>query len=129
MRKLVLLIMAMVLVLSVVACGSSTTSDSGDSGANKEPGTEVTPPASDGNAAIDISNYAFSPETATVKVGTEVVWTNNDDVTHDVAADDNSFSSPSMGRGDTFSHVFDKAGTFPYNCPLHPSMTGTIVVK
>ena len=39
-----------------------------------------TPTAS--NVSISIKNFAFSPSTITVKVGTKVTWTNNDSVAH-----------------------------------------------
>lgn len=129
MRKLGLFLAAVLIAILVVSCGTQPGGKTQNSGSAKENGAKVTPPAASGNAAIDISNFAFSPETATVKKGTEVVWTNNDDATHEIGADDNSFSSPSLEKGDTFSFVFEKAGTFPYTCTIHPSMTGTIVVK
>jgi plastocyanin len=37
--------------------------------------------------------------------------------------------SPFPGSSDTFSLTFQKAGTYPYLCILHPWMTGQVVVK
>jgi plastocyanin len=33
-----------------------------------------------------------------------------------------------MGKGQSFSHTFDKAGQYPYFCSPHPNMVGTVVV-
>ena len=35
---------------------------------------------------------------------------------------------PDAARG-AFSFLFDKAGSFPYHCTIHPSMTATIQVS
>ena len=129
MRKVLVLITAILVAAVVVSCSSGTATKPGSTGAAKKDATKVTPPAASGSAAIDISNFAFSPETATIKKGTKVVWTNNDDATHQVEADDSSFSGPSLAKGDTYSNTFDKSGTFPYHCTVHPNMTAKIIVK
>jgi plastocyanin len=79
-------------------------------------------------SSVSIANMAFSPATITVKKGTAVTWTNNDNTTHNVTAGNNGFSSGSLAPGKTFSFTFDKAGSFSYTCTIHPSMKGTVVV-
>ena len=81
-----------------------------------------------GSNKIDISGFAFSPSTLTVKAGTTVTWTNKDSVDHTITSDTNVFDSGNMGSGDTFSYTFTTAGTFVYHCTVHPSMVGTIIV-
>jgi plastocyanin len=71
----------------------------------------------------------FSPMSLTVAVGTTVTWKFDDSTDHTVAADDNSFTSPALGKGKTYTHTFTTAGTVKYHCSIHPFMTGTIVVK
>lgn len=83
---------------------------------------------SNGNVAIQMKGFAFSPKETTVKVGTKVTWTNMDSVGHDVKASDGSWGSDTMNQNQTFSKVFDKVGTFPYVCTFHSGMTGTITV-
>jgi plastocyanin len=40
------------------------------------------------------------------------------------------FDSGFLSDGDTFSHTFDSAGTFPYWCDLHPfDMRGRVIVQ
>ncbi len=36
--------------------------------------------------------------------------------------------SPSIGKGQTYSYTYDTAGTFPFYCAIHPSMTGVVRV-
>lgn len=83
---------------------------------------------SEGTATIEMKNFAFSPETATVKVGTTVTWINLDGASHNVTADDKSFVSPQLGKNESFSFVFSQPGTFTYTCTTHPSMKATIIV-
>jgi plastocyanin len=79
--------------------------------------------------AVDIPGLAFSPEALTVTVGDTVTWTNSDSADHTATADDGSFDSGSLANGESFSHTFSAAGTFPYSCTLHSGMTGTITVQ
>jgi len=80
-------------------------------------------------SAVTIKNFAFSPATLDVSVGTTVTWTNNDSATHTVTADDGSFDSGNLATGKSFTFTFKKAGTFTYHCSIHPNMKATIVVK
>ena len=78
---------------------------------------------------VSIDNFAFNQATITVPVGTKVTWVNHDDMLHTVADEGKSFKSDPLDSGDSFSHVFDKPGTYKYFCSLHPHMTGTVVVQ
>lgn len=79
---------------------------------------------------VTISNFAFSPPAITVAAGTEVRWTNQDDIPHTVTSNDGtSFSSPLLDSGDEFHQRFPKPGTYPYHCALHPFMTGKVIVR
>jgi hypothetical protein len=78
---------------------------------------------------VSIQNYAFSPQTLTVAPGTTVSWTNEDSVNHVVTSDTGAWpDSGSLATNQTFSHTFTKAGTYPYHCALHPSMTAKVIV-
>jgi len=88
-----------------------------------------TPPAPlSGNVDVTIAGFAFSPAALTVKVGTTVKWTNQDTAGHTVNADDNSWGSGDLQKGDSFSFTFATTGTFAYHCGVHPSMEATITV-
>ena len=81
------------------------------------------------NADVKIDNFSFTPQTLTVTVGTTVTWTNRDDIPHTVVSSDGVFKSKVRDTDEKFSYTFDKPGTYPYFCSVHPKMTGKIVVK
>jgi plastocyanin len=83
------------------------------------------------DARVTIDNFKFSPPQIVVDAGTRVVWTNQDDMPHTVveAAAPPTISSPALDTGDSYAHVFTKAGTFHYFCSVHPYMLGTVVVR
>ena len=90
--------------------------------------TVNTKQSSTATAEVTIDNFSFQPQTITVVVGTTVTWTNRDDIPHTVVSDDGVFKSKARDTDEQFSYTFDKAGTYPYHCSLHPKMTGQVVV-
>ncbi len=96
-----LCLLALCLVVLLAACGGTTTTTTAStpttaptatptSAPTTAPtaaptNTPTTAPTSTGNS-VSIANFAFSPTSLTVKVGTKVSWTNNDTVTHTVTA-------------------------------------------
>lgn len=81
--------------------------------------------------SVEIVNNTYSPATITVKVGTEVTWTNQDSVAHTVTTYDGApatVDSGLFGRGESFSFTFDEPGTYEYFCEPHPHMRGTVIV-
>jgi plastocyanin len=81
--------------------------------------------------SVSIVDFAFTPKTITVPVGTTVRWTNNGNAPHTVTSTSSpkAFDSGTLNSGDTFQHTFTTAGQFPYRCNIHPSMTGTVIVE
>jgi plastocyanin len=79
--------------------------------------------------ARTLGSQAYSPNPLTVAVGTTVTWTNGDTSTHGAVNDGGAFSSGNVGAGGKFSVALQAPGTFAYHCPIHSSMTGTIVVR
>ena len=84
-------------------------------------------PAAD--TAVKIDNFTFAPQRVTVKAGTTVTWTNQDDIPHTVTSATKAFRSKALDTDDKFSFTFATAGVYEYFCSLHPHMTGTIVVE
>lgn len=92
--------------------------------------TQVTPITAQTQTTVSISNFAFDPQTTTVKAGTTVTWNNHDSVAHKIISDANPpvFSSENLSKDGSYSFTFTTAGSFDYFCQIHPMMKGTIVV-
>jgi len=88
-------------------------------------------PASSSAATITvkIGATAFSPKTVTVNQGDSVVWVNNDNVNHQLVANNGAFASSILRPNAKFTFMFNAAGTYHYHDALKPSLTGTVVVK
>jgi len=86
-------------------------------------------PAGAEDMEVKIDNFTFVPQQVTVKAGTTVTWTNEDDIPHAIASTSKAFRSKVLDTNDKFSFTFATVGTFEYFCSLHPHMTGTIVVE
>ena len=80
---------------------------------------------------VKIDNFSFGPSTLTVSVGTTVTWTNRDDIPHTVVSSDDPkvFKSKVLDTDEKFSFKFEKAGTYPYFCSIHPKMTAKVIVQ
>ena len=65
----------------------------------------------------------------TVVVGDTVTWTNGDQISHTATADGGAFDTGTLGNGESGTATFAAAGSFPYHCTVHPTMTGTVVVE
>lgn len=82
---------------------------------------------------VTVSNFSFSPAELTIAVGDAVRWTNVLG-THNVLADDNSFTSGSAAPAPwEYTHTFTAAGNNPYYCEPHggpggSGMSGVITV-
>ena len=136
---MLVLVVALVAVPVLVACGSAANASSGSGGGGTTPAS--TPSSSAGGTSVAIANYAFTPQTLTVKAGTTVTWTNKDSVPHNVvsandmstsATTTSAFASGNFNQGQTFTFTFSKPGTYYYECSIHasmPAMHGTISVQ
>jgi plastocyanin len=93
------------------------------------PSVTATDQPSATNAEVKIDNFVFGPETITVPVGATVTWTNKDDIPHTSVSTEGVFKSKVLDTNEKFSYTFDKAGTYPYYCTIHPKMTGKVVVQ
>ena len=94
-------------------------------------GSNHTTSAATQTSSVSISGYMFMPSVISVKRGTTVTWTNHDQVSHTVTADNSSSAAPSsmdIAPNGTYRFTFQTAGTYTYHCFPHPYMHGTIVV-
>ena len=74
-------------------------------------------------------SYRFEPEAIVVDAGTTVTWTNQDDFPHNVHLLDGSERTVELPLGGEGTLTFEEAGTFDYECSLHPQMRGTVTVE
>ena len=81
------------------------------------------------DATVRIENFTFAPQNLAVKIGTTVIWDNEDDIPHTVASSTKLFRSNALDTGDKFPFTFTTPGVYQYFCSLHPHMIGTIVVE
>lgn len=115
-RTIVILSLLAVLGIGLVGCGPKPSSQA---------------PASQGGAAagttITEQDFAFTPSSATVKVGDTVTFVNKDSAPHRVSIDGQDLGQQANGKSVTWTAT--KAGTFPFSCTIHPTMTGQITVQ
>src|ERR1700745_4179699 len=79
---------------------------------------------------IEIKDFAFNPQTITVKSGEKITWINRDGEPHTVVSVGKKFQkSSALDTDQEFSIIAGAPGTYKYCCPVHPKMTGTIVVE
>jgi plastocyanin len=116
------------LALVVAACG-------GDDEEEENGGAPAEQPAGDGKTVeVSMKDIQFDPKDATVRKGGTIVWTNDDQVAHDVTkkgGPGRKFKSGTgdLEAGDTYRQTFNTAGKIDYVCTVHPNMTGTITVE
>jgi len=73
---------------------------------------------------------SFTPALVKLVIGVNntVIWKNEDSVWHTAHSNIPEFDSKMIPPGASFTHTFQKAGSFPYHCDPHPWMTGLVVV-
>jgi plastocyanin len=85
---------------------------------------------SDKQNRIEIKDFAFNPQTITVKSGEKVTWINRDEEPHTIVSVGKQFKkSTALDTDQEFTITAGAPGTYEYFCSVHPKMTGTIVVE
>lgn len=84
-------------------------------------------------AHIWVRDSIFNPAMLRIPVGTTVIWHFEGRNPHTVTADDNSWNSGYLKRGQTFKVTFNQPGLYAYHCIPHGlagghGMAGVIVV-
>ena len=79
---------------------------------------------------IEIKDFAFNPQTITVKSGEKITWINRDEEPHTIVSVEKQFKkSSALDTDQEFTITAGAPGTYTYYCSVHPKMTGTIVVQ
>jgi plastocyanin len=77
----------------------------------------------------------FDPSNVTIPVGSEVIWSNQDKLSHTVTSGnasigaDGKFNSNVLRIYDSFSYIFSQPGRYSYYCIMHPWMKGMVTVS
>jgi len=92
--------------------------------------------SSSGSSLINvaIADYAFRPNTVTVRAGATVRWTNMDAVAHSIRFEGHddmggSMGSDMLGHMAAYQYTFMEPGMYEYHCEPHPYMAGTVIVN
>ena len=79
---------------------------------------------------IEIKDFAFNPQTLTVKAGEKVTWINRDEEPHTIVSVEKQFKkSTALDTDQEFTITAGAPGTYNYFCSVHPKMTGIIIVE
>ncbi len=79
---------------------------------------------------IEIKDFAFNPQTITVKSGEKVTWINRDEEPHTIVSVEKQFKkSTALDTDQEFTITAGAPGTYSYFCSVHPKMTGIIIVE
>ena len=79
---------------------------------------------------IEIKDFAFNPQTLTVKSGEKVTWINRDEEPHTIVSVEKQFKkSTALDTDQEFTITAGAPGTYSYFCSVHPKMTGIIIVE
>ena len=115
------------LVVGVLAaCGSSSAkSSTTTSQPSQKPSTSSSAPKSSG---ISIKDFAFHPDTLSVRSGETVTVKNDDSTTHTLTADDAAFDAGNLTAGSSKTFTAPKPGTYKFHCNFHANMHGTLTV-
>ena len=87
--------------------------------------------ASGEDQTVEISHHQLSPAEISIQVGESVTFVNRVEMPggHSIVADDGSFTSPQLDKNQSWSQLFERAGTFTYHVNEHPDVKGVINVK
>lgn len=121
-RRAALLIPIASLVLLAAGLGFSSVALAGG-GCHTTNGQPTTDEAT---TTVSLAACRFGPTVARVSTGQAITFTNNDAAPHNVTGI--GWSSADLMTGNSYTHVFDAAGIFPYTCSLHPGMNGVVIV-
>ncbi|QEC41005.1 cupredoxin domain-containing protein [Pseudobacter ginsenosidimutans] len=80
---------------------------------------------------ILMKGMKFVPSKIEVDIGDTVIWKNESGGHHNVIANDGSFKSNMLEKGQIYALVFEKKGSYKYFCQPHRimGMKGIIEVK
>jgi manganese oxidase len=127
--RIVCLLIGLILSVALIGCTKSM----------KSGGNDVMPAAGQGSAMprnrVAMLEFHFRPESLNVTTGDTVTWVNDGNFPHTVTSGvngkpDGLWDTKHLAKGESFSYVFTKPGTYDYFCRPHNGlgMKGVVVV-
>jgi plastocyanin len=120
--KVITLLFVVTAIVSAAGCAGKKTENNTTTTASTSAPTNQNPQT----YTINIQNNTFNPSSVQIAVGGTVKWVNMDSVKHEPKG--RIFDSGPLEQNGTFEYTFKSAGTYNYQCAIHPSMLGTIKV-
>ncbi|WP_321419972.1 plastocyanin/azurin family copper-binding protein [uncultured Methanomethylovorans sp.] len=121
-RDVIVFILLICAFLAIGCTGQQPTAQ-----ANETPATPANSTTDGKVIEVSIQNFAFEPNSVKLSIGDTVKWPHLDSVPHTIKGAD--FISQSLNKDDSFSYTFTKTGTYDYECSIHPSMKGVVIVE
>jgi len=111
-----------------VAAGSASITAS--SGGITSPPLAIAVTATSGVAVVTMTNNTFTPFTSTIRVGQTVAF-DFPPLAHNVIFANRTGKPTDIAatQSETVTRVFGTVGTFPFDCTLHPGMSGQVIVN
>ena len=78
---------------------------------------------------VHVRDFQYVPKDPVVHVGDTIQFINDDETAHTVTADDKSYDSGYLAKGQTWSKTYLVAGAYPYFCAYHAFMRASVTVK
>ncbi len=103
---------------------TTTPARAGTATAAPAPAVSRTPEVPSGTIRVEIGDDLFTPAQIATTAGTSVTWVNLGQNPHTATAHDDSFASPTLLYGGTFTYTFARRGRYVYACLYHPNMFG-----
>lgn len=123
-RTSLALVAATALAALIAACGSTASGHA----AKRAPARHVSGRVLSGNVHVIIKDYAYHPDNFTVRAGTRITFTNEDQTAHTATANSGAWNTGTIDPGHSATVKLVKPGVYPYHCIFHPFMTGTVTV-
>jgi plastocyanin len=113
--------------LALAGCSDDNNGSSSSAPASS-PATGSSP---SGKNTITIKNFTFMPSKPKVKAGAKITVTNKDSTAHTVTGTGSAkFDTGHIDPGKTKTfNAPKKAGSYPFDCSIHPFMKGTLTVN
>lgn len=106
--------------LPLIVLGTAACTSGGGAGRDRDTATTVS-----GVTEVAVLDNYFEPASLAVPAGATVTWRWQGDAPHNVVGD--GFEAPIQDEGE-LSHTVTTPGTYPYECTVHPGMTGEVIV-